>query len=280
MANSDTRNGLTIKASMQRHPVASYFVLAFFISWASSFAAGGPKFLRGETLEFEDQMAMLMPMLAGPCIAGIAMTVIVDGRSGLRDLFSRMGKWRVDRRWYAALLVFPLLTLVVLFALASLLSPVFSPAFFSMGIMGGLLAGFLEETGWMGYAFPKMQSRHNILTASIILGVLHAFWHIVADYLGAFAIRGVYWLPHFLAMMVFSMTAMRVLLVWVYANTGSLLLAQLMHASSTGFLVTLVPLTLSAANDTLFYVVYGAALWVAAAIIVAKYGGALVRQPT
>jgi membrane protease YdiL (CAAX protease family) len=270
--------GLDTKAAIRRHPVGSYFTLAFFISWVGSFVAGGPKFLRGETLEFTDQMAMLLPMLAGPSVAGIALTIMSDGRSGLRELFSRMGKWRVGGRWYAALLVFPILILVVLLALDNLLSPAFSPVFFSMGIPGGLLAGFLEEIGWMGYAFPKMRLRRSTLAASLLLGVLHAIWHIVADYLGASAARGVYWLPHFLAMMVLAMSAMRVLLVWVYANTESLLLAQLMHASSTGFLIALVPLTLSPANDTLFYMVYGAGLWVAAAIVIARYGNALVHR--
>jgi hypothetical protein len=60
--------------------------------------------------------------------------------------------------------------------------------------------------------------------------------------------------------------------------TESLLLAQLMHASSTGFLVTLVPLALLATHDTLFYAVYGVVLWVAAVVVIARYGSTLVRQ--
>lgn len=39
-----------------------------------------------------------------------------------------------------------------------------------------------------------------------------------------------YWLPFFAVL-----TAMRVLTVWVYSNTQSLLLAQLMHASPLAF---------------------------------------------
>jgi hypothetical protein len=80
-------------------------------------------------------------------------------------------------------------------------------------------------------------------------------------------------------MMALAMTAMRFLLVWVYSNTESLLLAQLMHASSTGFLIMLVPLTLSPAKDTLFYLVYGVVLWVAVAVAAWRYRPAMV-DPT
>ncbi len=65
------------------------------------------------------------------------------------------------------------------------------------------------------------------------------------------------------------------MIVWVYSNTSSALLAQLMHASSTGFLIVLSPLSVSPAQEVLWYAVYAAVLW----IVVARYGKRLVRQP-
>jgi hypothetical protein len=85
-------------------------------------------------------------------------------------------------------------------------------------------------------------------------------------------------LPFFLAFVALVM-AMRVLIVWLYSNTKSVLLAQLMHASSTGFLVVLSPLSVSPAQETLWYAVYAAALWMAVALVVARYGKGLVQQP-
>jgi hypothetical protein len=41
-----------------------------------------------------------------------------------------------------------------------------------------------------------------------------------------------------------------------------------MHASSTGFLAVLVPLSLSPARDTMFHAVYSVVLWGAVAVIV------------
>ena len=120
---------MKIGSLIQRSPVTSYFILAYLISWGGSFAIGGPKFLRGEPLVFEDAMRMAPLMLAGPFIAGTVMTYLVNGKAGLRDLFTRMLQWRAGLPWYAAaLLIFPTLILAVLCTLTVLVSPDFSPA--------------------------------------------------------------------------------------------------------------------------------------------------------
>jgi hypothetical protein len=130
----------------------------------------------------------------------------------------------------------------------------------------------------MGYAFPNMQLKRSALATGILLGVIHVLWHIVPDYVGASSARGAYWLPHFLTMMLVAMTAMRMLIVWVYVNTRSLLLAQLMHASSTGFLAMLDPTSLSPADSTRWYAIYGVVLWVVVAVVVAIYGKDLTHR--
>ena len=270
---------MKIKAFVRRHAVSSYFVLAYLISWGGSFAAGGPKFLRGEAMQLTDILLMALPMMAGPSIAGIILTGIVDGESGLRDLFFRMRLWRVGARWYASLLIFPVLILAVLLTLTTLVSPDFAPNFFALGILMGLVAGFFEEIGWMGFAYPKIQLKYSALVAGIFLGLLHGNWHLVAGYLAESRTFGVYWLPRFLAMWIVAMTAMRILNVWVYANTKSVLMSQLIHASSTGFLIILGPSPILPANETLWFAVYAVVLWVPAAIVAVKYGKALVRKP-
>ena len=262
---------MKIKTFIQHRSVTIYFWLAYIIAWAGSFAAAGPKFLRGEEIHFDDWWLIGAAMLLAPSLTGIGMTLLVDGRSGLRDLWSRTTKWRVGGRWYVAILIFPLLILACLLPLAALVSPEFRPTFFSIGILMGLSAGFLEEIGWMGFAYPKMTPRTNALTASLVLGVLHVLWHFAANYLGAYGVFGKYWLPHFVAFCV-AMVPMRVILSWVYVNTESVLMAQLMHASSSGFLAILVPMSISPGNDTLFYTVYSFVLWVVAIAIIIKFG--------
>ena len=135
----------------------------------------------------------------------------------------------------------------------------------------GPLAGFLEETGWTGFAFPRMNMKRDVLSNSIILGSIHGIWHIFADYLGNYNSLGSYWLPYFIGFFL-HVVALRVLIVWVYENTGSLFLAILMHASSTGFYGLIIPITLSPENRAIFYLVYGIVLCIPAVAIILKYG--------
>lgn len=270
---------MKVRSLIERFPIASYFVLAYLISWGGSFAIGGPKFLRGDALGLEDILLMGPLVLAGPFIAGVVMTYVVDGRTGIRDLFSRMLQWQVGLRWYAAaLLVFPFLILGVLWGLTAIVSKNFTPGFIAFGILAGLLAGFIEEIGWMGFAFPRMERKFGTWRATIYLALLHGLWHAVPGYLGEAGSYGAYWLPRFIAMWFVAMTAMRILLVWIYSNTGSLLLAQITHASSSGFLVIFGPQTLAPAQGTLWFAVYAVVLWIPAAIVVARFGRNLVRE--
>jgi membrane protease YdiL (CAAX protease family) len=271
---------MNVKALIQRKPVAAYFALAYLIPTIAFAVVVGPKLIRGEAMRPTDALILFPIMELAVCVAGIALTGLVDGRRGLRDLLARIGRWRVGARWYAALLLPPALILAVLLSLGSLLSPDFAPKLFPLGIAFGLVAGLFEETGWMGYAFPKRRSGRSALAAGVQLGLLWGLWHApVVDGLGAATPHGTYWLPFFLAF-IGVVTAMRVLIVWVYTNTTSVLLAQLMHASSTGFLVVLSPTHVTPAQEALWYAVYGVSLWIVVALVAARYRTRLARQPT
>ncbi len=269
---------MSSKAFLQRHPVAPYFVMAFLISWLGAFTVVAPKLLQGKAIPRLDGLLMFPVMLIGPSLAGIVFTSIVDGRGGLRNLFSRMGRWHVPVRWYATVLICPVLLLAVLFSLRALLSSVFTLNLNPLGIVYGLVPAFLEEVGWTGYAFPKMLVNRSALAASLLLGVLWGLWHLpVIDFLGAASPYGVYWLPFALAFIAL-LSAMRVLIAWNYSHTNSVLVVQLMHASLTGSLVVLGPLSVSPAQETLWYGIYATILWIVVALVIAWYGKHLVRQ--
>jgi membrane protease YdiL (CAAX protease family) len=256
------------------HPVVFYFALTFAVSWLGALAVAAPALLRGEAVPKMAGLMMFPVMLLGPSLTCIGLTRIMAGKS-LRDLFVRMKRWRVAS-WYLALLLSPILILIVLSMLKTFVSTVFSPNRFFIGIFFGLLAGFLEEIGWMGFAFPAMRTTvGSSFKVAVILGLLWGLWHFpVIDYLGTATPHGRFLLPYFLAFIA-TLTAMRVLIAWTYVNTSSVLLAQLMHASSTGALVVLSPAGVNAAQEALWYVVYAGALWTVVALVVLRTGANL-----
>jgi membrane protease YdiL (CAAX protease family) len=264
-------------AKLKRYPVRAYFAVTFALSWTAALALAAPYLIRQQPLPKVTGILMFPVMLLGPGCAGVLLSRIIDGKGGLWALFSRMVRTSVSLRWYAALLVPPTLILAVLLFLERVVSPVYAPNRFFLGILFGIPAGFFEEIGWTGYAFPKMRSQSNALASSVLLGVLWGLWHLpVIDFLGTTGPRGAYRLPFFFAFTT-AMTAMRVLIAWIYTNTESVLLAQLMHMSSTGSLVLLSPLRVTAAQEIMWYALYGTVLWVGVAIVVKVFGRSLTR---
>ncbi len=268
------------RSVLRNHPALGYFVLTFTVSWMGALAVAAPRLIRHQALPKMTGILMFPAMLLGPSVAGIVLTRIVDGQSGLRDLFRRMFRFQFSLRWYATLLFPPILILSVLVLLRTFISRAYTPNFFLIGIFFGIPAGLLEEIGWTGYAYPKMYSQNNALISSITLGLLWSLWHLpVINYLGTATPHGAYWLP-FLLVFTLAMTAMRVLICWTYINTRSVLLAQLIHISSTGSLVIFSAPRATAAQEVLWYSLYGVLLWIAVSIFISFTGGRLsLKQP-
>lgn len=219
-----------------------------------------------------------LAMLLGPSAASLLLTGLASGRVGLRELLSRLLRWRVGARWYAvALLTAPLSTVAALLAL-SLFSPEFLPVIFTSddkatvvltGIAAGLLVGVFEEVGWTGFAVPRLRLRYGALTTGLIVGLLWGAWHFIlfwesGSFSGAFSLalllgRLFSWLP-----------AYRVLMVWVYDRTGSLFVAILMHVSLVANMAIVEP-PLTGAGLLTYILVRAAVLWLlVAAVAVAQ----------
>ncbi len=86
------------------------------------------------------------------------------------------------------------------------------------------IAALSEELGWSGYVIDSMQARWNALEASILVGLVWAVWHYVPLMQ---AHRSLVWIAWWSLYTV----ALRVLIVWLYNNTGkSVFAAALFHA--------------------------------------------------
>src|SRR5215469_11665154 len=104
------------KAFLQRHPAVVYFSIVLLISWGAGLIVEGSKLIRHEPIQPTDALLLFPIIVFSVALTGIALISSFDGKSGLRDLLTRMGRWRVNIGWYAiALLTAPALILTVLF---------------------------------------------------------------------------------------------------------------------------------------------------------------------
>ena len=276
-----------IRAFIERHPLLSYFALTFAISWGGFVLVVGPGGVPGTGSQLDTLATfVVLAMLAGPSVAGLLLTGLVDGKAGLRELLSRLLRWRVGARWYAAaLLTAPILAAAVLFAL-SVSSPIFTTdaktSLVLTSVVAGLIGGIFEELGWTGFAVPRMRLRYGVLATGLVVGVLWGAWHLLQILWVGGTYSGGLPLVLFLTLYFFSgvaqLTAFRVLMVWVYDRTGSLLVAMLMHTSLiVGTIFVFTPLATGVAFLTYTWVL-AAALWVAVGAVAVANGGHLSRQ--
>jgi membrane protease YdiL (CAAX protease family) len=258
---------MNIKSFIQRRPLLSYFVLAYGITWSAILVFLASKGFQLATLHMQDGLIIFVMMFLGPSTSALVLTATLDGRSGLRELWTRLTRWQVGLPWYAvALLTVPLLTLVIVSALSALISPVYAPSFRVLGVVVGLLAGGFEEIGWTGFATPRLLNKHTWLISGFILGLVWSLWHMLADVSSHISSMGATgWALWFVIYWILPLTAYRILMTWVYTKIRSLLLAQLMHASYSGWLFILSPATSD--QDLLWQAIFAAALWVVVAIV-------------
>lgn len=220
--------------------------------------------------------SMMVAILAGnPVFALLAIMVIAlaYGRAGLRDLRSRLLRWRVGVRWYAvALLTAPVLWTAIQGAL-SLTSDAFIPGIITAddkasllvtALVVGLVAAVFEEIAWTGFATHELRKRHGLWATGLIVGLL---WCVLHLSLFAGADSGA--VPRALSVAaVFSwMLAYRLLMVWVYGRTRSVLLAILMHLPISVMGFVLASPAMAGIPDLLFNLAFGATLWVLVAAV-------------
>jgi len=275
---------------IKKHPLLTYYFVTFLISWGGGVvASGGPGQIssRKSDLPF---LPLYFITVAGPMFASLLLTGLYNGKKGYRELLSRLFKWRVPAKWYAVVLLSaPVSVFAALFAL-TLSSPAFMPGIFSSGnnpvalafglpadnkiilllfVLGlGLFNGFVEEVGWTGFATPRLQLNHHLIASGLNLGIMWGLWHLLSNFIGSDEGAGAVPLPLYLSVMLFSfLPPFRILMVWVYEHTGSLLIGVLMHASLDAFWILSMPVAITGAERMTWYIAWAAVLWGFVAIV-------------
>ena len=250
---------------VRRHPLASFFVLAFTLSWWGWLAGAC----------FPDAIPYLpYPILPyGPAVAAFIVLALTEGKAGVLGLLRSIARWRVGTTWYVVALGLPVALYVVAVG-ANVLLGAPAPTAAQLGRWWTILPAFplvilleggaLEEPGWRGYALPRLLAGRSALAASLILGLVHAAWH-----LPLYIDR-----PTELAYIPL-VAAGSVLFAWIFNHTGgSALLAILFHGALNTASQFFAPMFAGADATRLFWLLT-AAYCLAALIVVALTGRTL-----
>jgi membrane protease YdiL (CAAX protease family) len=205
-------------------------VFFFVITFTIMFGLGGLGMAFRSHIEnifgpISNNNLFVMILIYAPTIAGLTLTIIFEGWSGLVALFKR-GVFLTKPKWLLiAIFIIPLVLLV--FGLFTYLTGIGASSFnwiayfgtfplliFSLNIFTD--AGPLgEELGWRGYALPRLLQLHSPITATSILSVLWTLFHLVAFLSPGTRQSGMsfIWFTLFCFSLGFIMT-------WLYMNTG------------------------------------------------------------
>lgn len=266
---------------IKRYPVLIFFILTTALGWIAVMV-GTAVMPIDEEHEMTAMHGILVFLIASPSVVGILLTIVVDGREGIKELFSRAVRWRVRPVCYAVALFLPFSIMGLGYLVQGLLGGPLRPINFVEQLVFflpfGLMAPLFEEFGWRGFALPRLQRRYNALVSALIVGLGWALWHATVNYMGKVVQYRATIVPWLLIWSQYNFTQ-SVLLSWIHNNTrNSMLLVILGHFSIT--MGNMFGLPNATMGDDLRATLVNVALhWlVAIAIIVATGPKRLVRE--
>jgi len=213
----------------RRGSLLVFFLAAYALMWACFFTVVAVK------IPAQTPLGAFLLYLGtfAPSLSALWLTARHEGEAGVGALLARVVQWRVGWKWY----LFAVSYIAAIKLAAALIHRVITGAWprfggeawyimliaviFSTPVQAG------EEIGWRGYALPRLAARFGWAWASILLGLIWAFWHLPQFFIPEADTYGQSFL-----IFVLQVTAMSVAMAWLYLRTnGSLLLTMLMHAA-------------------------------------------------
>jgi membrane protease YdiL (CAAX protease family) len=254
---------------VKRHPIITFFVLTYVITWAIE----SPLVFLTDSVTATQGLVLVILASNVPSAVAIVLTAVVLGRGALRKLLGRLLIWRVSPFWYLVVFLGPVaLTGGVVLLNALMGGPALSlgmtlvgaAIFFAFSVVPGSALG--EEIGWRGYVLPRLQSRMSALSASLLIAPIWALWHLPLWLTGEPGRT-----PTLYTGFLVSELALSIISTWVYNSTGgSLLIVVLAHAT-VNLPLTLVRDDLGAQASVPVLLYFG--LLIVAAIVVVIVAG-------
>src|SRR5215212_4538201 len=161
---------------MKRHPLVTFFLLVFILTWVVWVprASGAPLGVLGQAWTWI------------PAIAALLAAALTGGRGALRELGSRLVRWRVGWQWYVVVILGPAVFSLAVAGIYTLFGGSWADAAPPAIFVGPLVVlplflviltltdGLGEELAWRGFALPRLLTRYNALVANVSITGLAA----------------------------------------------------------------------------------------------------------
>jgi uncharacterized protein len=256
-------------------PLVAFFLLTYALMWACFITVAAAR------IPANSPLGVLLLYLGtfAPSLVALGLTARAEGSAGMRALLGRIVQGHVAARWYVfALAYIPAIKLAValIHRVVTGAWPRFgaSPLYLiPLAILVSTPVQAGEEVGWRGYALPRMAERVGLAPASVLLGLLWAFWHLPQFFIPESDSYGQSFLVY-----VLQVTALSVAMAWLLAKAGgSLLPLMLMHATVNNA-KDIVPSATPGASDT-FGSSASLVAWLTVTLLWICAGGFLARMP-
>ncbi len=169
-----------------------------------------------------------------PLIAACILVNEEEGYVGIKKLLRRVFDFsRIKQKiWYVPIiLLMPFVYLVIyevmnLIKLPLAIEPQIHYSTIPILFIFFFFGAIAEEVGYMGYAIDSMQASFGALSASILIGIPWAVWHYPSIIQQGHNLNWIVWGT-------LGTVAVRVLIVWIYNNTGKSLFACILFHTMT-----------------------------------------------
>jgi len=255
----------TINSFVKRHPLATFFTLAFGMAWGLQpifIALGGDPFNGGPAA------IVLLLITFTPGLAALIVLAVSHDPEESRAFKRRLLTWRVSPTWYLAALIVGSAPWLIGAGIAAGLGTQIGFRLEMVTATLPILVGSLgEELGWRNFALPRLLSRFSAVGASLIIGAAWSLWHL-PPYLGEPISLNLALFACFVAMC----AAQSITLTWLYQNTGgSVLLIILFH---TGLNIAAFVFPSQAVEVRALIALVA---WLVAGFLIVRYGRNLTR---
>ncbi|MGH6957831.1 MAG: CPBP family intramembrane glutamic endopeptidase [Caulobacteraceae bacterium] len=214
-----------------RNEVFAYFGLTFLLTWGIGaliiFARPQLERFLGPLGQLNRSWIYFVAVYA-PSISAVTLSFAFGGWLGLRRLFGGLVR-PVRLKWLAlAIFTYPAALLIGGLVERLIAGPQASPHIDLHALFVGAPAllfttlsvvtdpgAFGEETGWRGFALPRLLKQFDPLVATLILGVVWLVWHIPA-----FFAAGLNQTGFSFGWFALAIVSLAVFMSWIYLHAG------------------------------------------------------------